>query len=149
VVWDPRNDGTMKVYGFFGRFYYALPTDLNVRSYGHQLFATTYNFDPISVAQDPSVIGHGTAHIQGGVFAEPHDEGLKGIYQDEFTIGVEKAIDPTFSIGLKGEYRRFGRAVEDRCDADPNAPENNGNTCVITNPGGTGLYGSGNFTGCN
>jgi hypothetical protein len=149
VVWDPKRDGTMKVYAFGGRFYYALPTDLNVRSYGHQLLATTYNFDPISVAQDPTVIGHETTHLQGGVFAEPHDAGLKGIYQDEFSIGVEKLIDPTFSVAVKGEYRRFGRAVEDRCDADPNAPENNGNTCVITNPGGSGQYGSGNFTGCN
>jgi len=149
IIWDPMRDGTTKIYAFGGRFYYALPTDLNVRSYGHQLFATTYNFDPIGVTQDPNVIGHSAAHIQGGVFAEPHDEGLKGIYQDEFTIGVEKLISPTFSVGVKGEYRRLGRAVEDRCDADPEAPENNGNTCVITNPGGSGVYGSGNFTGCN
>ena len=149
VVWDPRNDGPMKVYAFYGRFYYALPTDLNVRSYGPQLFATTYNFDSLDVAQNPTVIGHSVPHLQGGVFAEPHDENLKGIYQDEYTLGFETLIDPTFSIGIKGMYRRFGRAVEDRCDADPDAPENNGNTCVITNPGGAGLYGSGNFTGCN
>ncbi|HEY3204374.1 MAG TPA: TonB-dependent receptor [Thermoanaerobaculia bacterium] len=152
IVWDPRRDGSMKVYAFAGRFYYALPTDLNVRSYGQQLFATTYNFDPTSVVQDPSVIGHGTAHTQGGIFAEPHDEGLKGIYQDELTVGIEKLIDPTFSVGIKGEYRRFGRAVEDRCDADydiDRAPENAGNTCVITNPGGSGTYATGNFHGCN
>ena len=153
VVWDPRNDGTMKVYAFVGRFYYALPTDLNVRSYGHQLFVTTYNFNPGTtpndIAQDPNVIGHESYHSQGGIFAEPHDESLKGIYQDEFTLGIEKLIDPTFSVGIRGEYRRFGRAVEDRCDADPSAPENNGNTCVITNPGGSGTYASGNFTGCN
>ena len=149
IIWDPSRNGSTKIYAFFGRFYYALPTDLNVRSYGHQLLATTYNFDPVSVVQDPTVIGHETTHIQGGVFAEPHDAGLKGIYQDEFSIGFEKLLDPSFSVGIRGEYRRFGRAVEDRCDADPSAPENNGNTCVITNPGGSGQYGSGNFTGCN
>ena len=150
IVWDPMNNGSMKVYAFGGRFYYALPTDINVRSYGQQTFVATYNFDPGSdVTQDPTVIGHQQPHIQGGLFAEPHDQGLKGIYQDEFTVGVEKLIDPSFSIGLKGEYRKFGRAVEDRCDADYSAPENNGNTCVITNPGGSGTYGSGNFTGCN
>jgi hypothetical protein len=150
LVWDPRNDGSMKVYAFYGRFYYALPTDLNVRSYGQQVQAITYNFDPgTNVTQDPTVIGHGAPFVQGGTFAEPHDASLKGIYQDEYTIGVEKLIDPTFSVGIKGEYRRFGRAVEDRCDADVNAPENAGNSCVITNPGGTGLYANGNFTGCN
>jgi outer membrane receptor protein involved in Fe transport len=148
LVWDPRNDGSMKAYAFIGRFYYAMPTDLNVRSYGHEVQALTYNFDQTSVAQDPAVIGHNTPFVQGGTIAEPHDAGLKGIYQDELSIGFEKLIDPTFSIGIKGEYRRFGRAIEDRCDADVNAPENAGNSCVITNPGGSGLYANGNFTGC-
>jgi outer membrane receptor protein involved in Fe transport len=153
IVWDPKNDGSMKVYAFGGKFYYALPTDLNVRSYGQQLFVTTYNFNPggtaADVAQDPTVIGHETPHTQGGIFAEPHDAGMKGIYQDEFSVGFETLLDPTFSVGIKGEYRRFGRAVEDRCDADSSAPENNGNTCVITNPGGTGQFATGTFTGCN
>jgi outer membrane receptor protein involved in Fe transport len=149
VVWDPMNNGAMKAYAFYGRFYYALPTDLNVRSYGQQIQAITYNFDPgANVTQDPTVPGHSTPFVQGGSFAEPHDASLKGIYQDEFSIGFETLIDPTFSIGVKGEYRRFGRAVEDRCDADVNAPENAGNSCVITNPGGTGQYATGNFTGC-
>ncbi|HMF09438.1 MAG TPA: TonB-dependent receptor [Thermoanaerobaculia bacterium] len=149
VVWDPKNDGSMKVYAFGGRFYYALPTDLNIRSYGQQVQATTYNFSPTDVAQDPTVIGHSTPFVQGGTFAEPHDAGLKGIFQDEYEIGFETLIDPTFSVGIKGEYRRFGRAVEDRCDADVNAPENAGNSCVITNPGGGGQYAQGNFTGCD
>ena len=150
LVWDPKNDGTMKVYAFGGRFYYAMPTDLNVRSYGAQVQAITYNFDSGSnVTHDPTVIGHATPFIQGGVLNEPHDAGLKGIYQDEFSIVFETLLDPTFSIGIKGEYRRFGRAIEDRCDADLNAPENAGNSCVITNPGGSGVYTSGNFTGCD
>ncbi|HEY7111633.1 MAG TPA: TonB-dependent receptor, partial [Thermoanaerobaculia bacterium] len=125
VVWDPMNNGAMKVYAFIGRFYYALPTDLNVRSYGQQISAITYNFSPTDTAQDSTVIGHSTPFIQGGLFAEPHDAGMKGIYQDELSVGIEKLIDPTFSIGIKGEYRKFGNAVEDRCDADYNAPENN------------------------
>jgi outer membrane receptor protein involved in Fe transport len=150
VVWDPGKDGKMKVYAFGGRFYYALPTDLNVRSYGQQISAISYNFDSgTDVTQNPNVIGHEHAFIQGGAFAEPHDNPIKGIYQDEYSVGFEMLIDPTFSVGVKGEYRNFGRAVEDRCDADSSAPENDGNTCVIGNPGGSGQFGSGDFTGCN
>ena len=44
----------------------------------------------------------------------------KAAYQDELTLGVEKALDPTLSIGLKGTYRTLGRTVEDRCDLDCN-----------------------------
>jgi hypothetical protein len=38
------------------------------------------------------------------------------------------------SRGIKERVRRFGRAIEP-LDADLNAPENAGNSCVITNPG--------------
>src|SRR6202030_4615089 len=75
------------------------------------------------------------------------DAGLKGIYQDEFTLGVEKLLDPTLSIGVKGTYRNLGRAIEDRCDLDYNSPINNFNSCAIMNPGSNGLYASGNFPG--
>ena len=47
---------------------------------------------------------------------------MKAAYQDELTLGVEKALDPTLSVGLKGTYRTLGRTVEDRCDLDYNDP---------------------------
>jgi hypothetical protein len=148
-VWDPKGDGSAKVYGFFGRFYYSIPTDLNVRAYGAQTQVTTYNFSPTDTIQNTTVLGHEKPFIQGGAFTEPADAGLKGIYQDEFTVGVEKLLDPTLSLGLKGTYRTLGRAIEDRCDLDYNSPINNFNTCAIMNPGGSGTYATGNFPGQN
>ena len=50
------------------------------------------------------------------------DDGLNASYQDEFTIGVAKAIDPTLSVGLKGTYRSLGRTIEDRCDLNSDGP---------------------------
>jgi hypothetical protein len=149
VVWDPNADGRTKVYAFGGRFYYAIPTDLNVRAYGAQTQVTTFNFDPVDTIQDPAVIGHEHPFVQGGAFTEPADPGLKGIYQDEYTLGVERLLDPTFSIGLKGTYRNLGRAIEDRCDLDYTRAENNFNTCAIMNTGGDGRYARGDFPGCN
>jgi outer membrane receptor protein involved in Fe transport len=148
-VWDPQGNGSSKVYGFFGRFYYAIPTDLNVRAYGAQTQLTTYNTSPTDTHQDPSIFGHGKPFIQGGAFTEPVDAGLKGIYQDEFTVGFEKLLGPTLSVGVKGTYRTLGRAIEDRCDLDYTAPINQENTCAIVNPGSNGLWASGNVPGCN
>ena len=54
------------------------------------------------------------------------DRGIRGTYQDEFTIGIERLLAPTFTVGLKGTYRRLGNAIEDRCDLDYNNPANNG-----------------------
>ena len=60
---------------------------------------------------------------------------MKAAYQDELTLGVEKAIDPTLSVGIKGTYRTLGRTVEDRCDLDYLDPLSGGSTCALFNPG--------------
>ena len=145
IIWDPSKQGTSKVYAFYGRFYYATPTDINVRDFGSELFVTTYNFDPLSTVHDPTAPGHPRPDQQGGAFNEPVDPNLHGMYQDEVTLGVEKALDPTFSVEVKGMYRRLGNAIDDRCDLDYSAPVNLGNSCANINPGGTGLWASGNF----
>ncbi len=148
IAWDPTGDGTSKVAASFGFFYYSIPTDLNVRSYGAQTTASSYNFssDPYTLTQDPSApraIG-----VQGGPASEPVQSGLKGIYQQEYTLSYDKAIDPTFAVGVKGTFRYLGRTVEDRCDLDASYPEANQNTCVIINPGSNSIYSTGDFHGC-
>ncbi|HEY6146696.1 MAG TPA: hypothetical protein VIZ69_03330, partial [Thermoanaerobaculia bacterium] len=88
--------------------------------------------------------------IQVGSFAgEPVDAGIKAAYQDELTLGVEKALDPTLSVGLKGTYRTLGRTVEDRCDLDASSPLTQFNSCAIFNPGGTGPAARGLLPGAN
>ncbi|MCA1580566.1 MAG: TonB-dependent receptor [Acidobacteria bacterium] len=149
VIWDPKGNGAAKIYGFFGRFYYAIPTDLNVRAYGAQTQVTTFNFDPINTHQDAAVIGHSKPFVQGGAFTEPSEAGIKGIYQDEFTIGGEMLLDPTLSVGIKGTYRNLGQVIEDRCDLDGERAETNFNTCALINPGSSGAISRGAIPGCN
>jgi hypothetical protein len=67
------------------------------------------------------------------------------MYQDEYTIGVEKALTPTFVVGLKGSYQRLGEVLEDRCDLDYEHPENRGQPCAILNPGSSERYARGDF----
>ena len=141
VVWDPSRTGRMKFYASAGRFYYSLPTDIGAFT-SPIVRETTYNFDPVDKTQNPDVIGHGTASLSptGGDLV---DHGLKGIYQDELTLGFETLLDPTFAVGVKGTYRRLGRAIESRCDLDFNLPENGNSGCAIVNPGSGGKYASG------
>jgi hypothetical protein len=77
------------------------------------------------------------------------DDGLKGGYQDELTVGIERLIDPTLSVAVKGIYRRLGRTIEDRCDLDPERPETNGSGCAVINPGSDGRIARGQIPGCN
>jgi hypothetical protein len=149
VIWDPTGSGKMKIYASAGRFYFALPNALSVFAYGSTTYIDTFNFDPVSKVQDPGVIGHERAAVLVTGFAEPVDSGIKGIYQDELTLGVEKLLDPTFSLGIKGTYRSLGRAIDDRCDLDYNQPENNFSGCAIVNLGSNGKYARGDFKSCN
>jgi outer membrane receptor protein involved in Fe transport len=147
-VWDFIGDGTSKLYGSAGRFYYAVPTDLNVRVFTANTSVRNYNYSPTdSATQD---FAARSRLIQVGSFAgEPVEPGIKGPYQDEYTLGVEKALDPTLSIGLKGTYRTLGRTIEDRCDLDYNDPAALGSSCGLMNPGGGGPVASGSIQTCD
>jgi hypothetical protein len=149
VIWDPMKDGRTKLYAFAGRFYYSLPTDIAIRAYGGQSRAFTYNFDPVSVVQDPTVLGHGKSSFNGSVVGDPVDKGLKGIYQDEYTVGLERLLSPTLSLGVKATYRKLGNAIEDRCDLDYTRPETTFSSCAIVNPGSNGQFARGDIPGCN
>src|SRR5262249_21930538 len=125
-AWDFIGDGSSKLFGSAGRFYYAIPTDLNIRAFTGNSALQTYNYDPASTAQfEGSSCDHDgqTGCIprqqlfQGGVaVSEPVDPGTKAGYQDEATLGVEMALSSSLSVALKGTYRSLGRIVEDRCD---------------------------------
>ncbi len=148
ISWDPFKDGSSKVYASVGRFYYNTPTDLNVRVFTANTQVTTYNYTPTVLTQDSGAPRRLTIQI-GTVEGEPVDSGTKQAYQDEFAIGLEKAIDPTFSVGAKFTYRTLGRTIEDRCDLDYNSPLTQYNSCAIFNPGGSGPAAAGQFPTCN
>jgi hypothetical protein len=162
VVYDWKGDGSTKLYASVGRFYYMIPNDLNVRVYGSQFTRITWNYSgPSSFNEAPPAGGYsvgqggaGTgpprrASLVQGAADEPVDQGIKGQYQDELTIGSEMALTPTFAVGVKGMYRKLGRAIEDRCDLDGGATINQGSTCAMVNPGAGGLWGSGDFPWCD
>ncbi len=148
AVWDFLGDGTSKLFASYGRFYYQFPTDLNFRGYANDdfLFVSASNYDPASLVHDPRTPFPGSITTPLG--DEPTDENLKGMYQDEFALGAEKALTPTFVVGLKGSYQRLGRVLEDRCDLDYLHPENHGQACAIINPGSSERYAQGHFP-CN
>ncbi|HTO87139.1 MAG TPA: carboxypeptidase regulatory-like domain-containing protein [Thermoanaerobaculia bacterium] len=151
VVWDPWRDGATKVYAFAGRFSYALPTIAAAMAFGNYTVLATYNFDPASVVQDPNVLGHEEFEFLqgGGPYGESVDSGIKGAYQDELTVGFERLLAPTFTVGLKATYRGLGRALEDRGDLDWHSPEANYSPGAFINPGSDGTFARGDVPTCN
>jgi hypothetical protein len=158
-VYDWKGDGSTKLFGSYGRFYYMIPQDLSVRVYGSQFSTTTWNYAGPSNPFEPNPAGgwstvqggpgtgppNRNALFQGGSFLQPVDENINGPYQDEFALGVEMAITPTLAVGLKGMYRTLGNTMEDRCDLDYNDEEiNRGSSCALINPGAGERWDGGN-----
>ncbi|HLN80606.1 MAG TPA: TonB-dependent receptor, partial [Thermoanaerobaculia bacterium] len=145
LVYDWMGDGSTKLFGSYGRFYYMIPNDLNVRKYGDQFQTSTFNYSITDTRPGgPGVAGPPNREtLVQGATAEPTEPGIGGQYQDEFTLGAEKALTPTFAVGLKGMYRKLGRVIEDRCDLDYLDPVNQDSSCAIINPGSGGFWDGG------
>lgn len=126
VVWDPKGDGTAKVFAHFGRFYETIPMDMVIRSFGKEITAFTYNYhgareeDPstrYNVACDPAVDAFRRCSILGHDFT-PVDPNLQGQYIDEAVVGGEYEVMKDLAVGAKYIYRDLGRVIEDALGFD-------------------------------
>jgi outer membrane receptor protein involved in Fe transport len=119
AIWDTNGDGRSKVYANWGRFYEAIPQDMNIRAFGGELSAFAYNFDPNPANYQPTtppINAKGDPMWKNsilGASTEPVDPNLRGQYIDEFLAGYEREIAPNFSVAVKYAHRTLGRVIED------------------------------------
>jgi hypothetical protein len=137
VVWDPKDNGRSKIYGYFGRFYEAMPLDMNIRAlngedyiitdYQHPLSSTNlYWYNPTGNPIPDAVRagGNGAATINGFTkyrirnltgldVITPISSDLKAQYQDEYIIGGEYQFANVWSAGVRLVDRELKRVVED------------------------------------
>jgi outer membrane receptor protein involved in Fe transport len=137
VVWDPRNNGRSKVYAYAGRFYEAIPLDLNIRALnGEDYIISTYRFAGTAPDGDfwfnptgnpiPAGVRSGAvtpapasgwyksaATVLTAATATPLDTNLKAQYQDEFILGGELQFRDVWSAGLRLVDRELKRVIED------------------------------------
>lgn len=135
-VWDPQNTGRSKIYGYYGRFFEAIPLDINIRALnGEDYIITDYQHalntnpnywynptgNPVPAAVRAGAIG---AVTEGGwtkyrvrnltaATATPLDRDLKAQYQDEFIIGGEYQFGQVWSAGVRLVNRELKRVIED------------------------------------
>jgi hypothetical protein len=126
--WDMKGDGTTKLFGNAGRYYIPLTNKLTDYFGGGTTDEHTYYvLDGFTVAQHPVAGTYlqpnlgpqiGEVDTDGNVPA-PDDvrievaRDLKQVYQDEFILGFQQAINQAWSYGVNATYREVNRAVED------------------------------------
>lgn len=127
--WDMNGDGSTKLFGNAGRYYLPLTNKLTDYFGGGSTDEHTYyvfngwetKANPISGAPYLSpILGPqiGAVNTEGNVPA-PSDmrtavaRDLKQVFQDEYIIGFQQAINREWSYGINATYRKMTRAVED------------------------------------
>ncbi|MDE2082342.1 MAG: TonB-dependent receptor [Burkholderiales bacterium] len=153
AAWDVNGDASMKVFGTAGRYHVPVPTNVAIRGAGSSLNAQQ-NY--VYTGVDPAT-GAPTGLTAISPFYSPNNElgqaknplevaaqNLKGNYQDELTLGIEKALARGWNSGAKFTYRTLRTAIDDTCDDRPfrawaarNGVDasNWGFNCALYNPG--------------
>ncbi len=154
AIWDANGDKTLKVYGSLGRYYLQLPTSVAARAASRSTYLQqdfTYTGVDAATGVPTGLVAINTPGSPDGEFNQRKDpravvaKDLKPNYQDELTLGFDKAWTPDLNFGGKVTYRRLGAGIDDSCDTRPilDFASKNGITignaaavnCFIYNPG--------------
>ncbi|WP_213433702.1 MULTISPECIES: TonB-dependent receptor [Lysobacteraceae] len=144
--WDVNGDSTFKVFGNAGRYALPLTSDVATRGASASVFTRqNFNFtsiDPVTGAPQ-GLTARGPLTFINGEFGSAKtaqtiaSQNLDPMYQDEYILGMQMALNEHFSLGVRGIFRDLKAAIDDNCDYSPiyNAAVAQGLSPVIPNPG--------------
>ncbi len=151
--WDVKGDSSMKIFGNAGRYYIPLTNKLTDYFGGGTTDEHTYYVLNGWTEKTNPVTGSpylfpnlgpqlGPVNTDGNTPA-PTDvrtavaRDLKQVFQDEYILGFQQALNPAWSYGINATYRKVTRAVEDaRISHVEGCPWYSGDWPII-NPGET------------
>ena len=158
AAWDVNGDASLKVYGSAGRYSLQIPTHVAVRGASRSLYTTqyfTYSGVDQTTGLPTGLTSMGRAVSTNNEYGQPKDvqavaaKDIKPTYQDEMTLGFEKALTPNIMGGAKVTYRTLRETIDDLCDArafyayaDVNKinTDNYAYTCASFNPGSDNTF---------
>jgi hypothetical protein len=125
--WDVNGDASLKVYGSAGRYTIQMPSVIALRVANGSLntftnyvyTGTDANGLPTGVTQVGEVL---SANNEFGQAKDPRTlaaTNLKPAYQDELTLGFEKAWSADLNFGAKVTYRTLKSTIDDWSDKRP------------------------------
>lgn len=153
AAWDVKGDSSFKVYGSAGRYSLQIPTHIAVRGASRSLFTRQFftytgvdaKGQPIGRINITAPVSSNNEYGQAKDYQSVSSTDLAPTYQDEMTLGFEKALTPEYNGGVKVTYRKLQSTIDDFCDFRPFdawAARNNVDTsnyggfgCASINPG--------------
>lgn len=141
-AWDVKGTGALKVYGSWGVFYDLMKMTMGRVMFGADRWVNYYytldtvDWPSISCGYPPS--GCPGTFIQSFDFRpvannpslDVVDPNLAPIRSQEFTLGSDREMSRTMSLGVRYAYKRIDKAIEAVCALVPE-----GELCGVNNPG--------------
>lgn len=125
AIWDVNGDASMKAFATGGRYHLQLPANLAVRFAGASLNTSHYwtytGVDPVT-GKPLGLVSIGNIFSSNSEFGQGINPktiaavDLKAQYQDEFTLGFERALTPKWNFGARVNYRKLQSAIDDLSD---------------------------------
>lgn len=127
VAWDVAGDASTKVFATAGRYGVQIPTRLAVRGASRSTFTSDwFTYQGVDANGAPTgVVKLGTPFSNNNEYGQAKDpnvvsaQDIKPNSQDEFTLGIEKALSPSLNVGARVTYRQLVATIDDHCDARP------------------------------
>ena len=118
--YDLTGDKKTKIFANFGRYHLPIASNTNVRLAGGELFTEEYNVLTSVNADGTPVLGAklgGTNVFSDGTVKDRRaivDLDVKPMYQDEFILGFQHALNKDISVGARFTHRIIsGTAIDD------------------------------------
>ncbi|MDM4767664.1 TonB-dependent receptor [Pelomonas sp. SE-A7] len=153
ATWDFAGDGSLKLFANAGRYHLPVPSNLSSNMAAPltrtgELFTYTgvdANGAPTGLHAISKPYSANNAYGQSRNALEVTAIDLKPLSQDEFSLGLEKALNKSLVVGASFLYRRLNDTNDDTCDQRPidawaeknhvDASHWGGFQCAIMNPG--------------
>lgn len=160
AVWDVFGNQQTKLFANAGRYYIPVMSNTNVRLSGAELdYREFYAYTGSNSADRFQLPGRGAqlgtrAVSSNGEAGDPRsvvDPDIEPMYQDEFIVGAQQALNNRWTVGMKFTHRKLRKVMDDMCNG-PGAEQwalANGysadsaailgetiNHCFLYNPGG-------------
>lgn len=125
--WNAMSDGSTKVFGSLGRYAVQIPTAIALRGANAATNYTQY-YTYTGVAADGSPTGAATVggkNSPNNELGQPKDLNsvsalnLKPNSQDELSLGIERSLSDSLTVGARVTYRRMNSVIDDYCDFRP------------------------------
>jgi outer membrane receptor protein involved in Fe transport len=125
MVWDVQGNAQTKLFANAGRYYIPVMSNTNVRLAGAELDYTDYyaytGTNSADKFQNPgrgAQLGNRLV-VSDGKAGDPRsvvDPNIKPMYQDEYILGLERALADRWTVGAKFTYRKLQSVMDDMCN---------------------------------